>query len=58
MTKQVPPFGLRLPPGWREAIKAEAKKNHRSMNAEFIAAIETAFRVKGIALPEEATAEK
>lgn len=43
-------FVIRLPDGWRGAIKAEAKKTHRSMNAEIIAAIETAMRIKGVQL--------
>lgn len=41
---------VRLPDGWRDTIKAEAKKAHRSMNAEIIAAIETAMRIKGVQL--------
>ncbi len=41
---------LRLPVGWREVVKAEAKKGHRSMNAEILAAIETAMRIKGVQL--------
>lgn len=43
-------FMVRLPDGWRDTIKAEAKKAHRSMNAEIIAAIETAMRIKGVQL--------
>lgn len=43
-------FQLRLPNGWRDAIKAEAKKNHRPMNSEILAAIETAMRIKGVKL--------
>ncbi len=43
-------FLLRLPDGWRDTIKAEAKKNHRPMNSEIIAAIETAFQAKGVQL--------
>lgn len=50
-------FLCRLPNGWRDAIRDEATRNHRSMNAEVTACLETAFRVKGIALPE-ASAEK
>lgn len=41
-------YMLRLPNGWREAIKAEAKRSHRSMNSEIVAAIEAALRGKGI----------
>ena len=43
-------FQLRLPKGWREQIKQEAAKNHRPMNSEIIAAIETAMRIKGVQL--------
>lgn len=43
-------YMLRLPDGWRDTIKTEAKKAHRSMNAEIIAAIETAMRIKGVQL--------
>ena len=46
---------LRLPHSWREVIKAEAGKNHRSMNSEIICAIETAMKIKGVSL-EQATA--
>lgn len=41
---------VRFPDGWRDTIKVEAAKNHRSMNAEIIAAIETAMRIKGVQL--------
>ena len=43
-------YMLRLPIGWRDTIKSEAKKGHRSMNAEIVAAIETAMRIKGVQL--------
>lgn len=43
-------FIIRLPDGWRDAMKAEAVRNRRSMNAEFLAAIETAMRIKGVQL--------
>lgn len=43
-------YMLRLPKGWRDAVKDEAKKGHRSMNAEILAAIETAMRIKGVQL--------
>ena len=43
-------YMLRLPDGWRDTIKEEAKRTHRSMNAEIIAAIETAMRIKGVQL--------
>jgi hypothetical protein len=31
-------------------VKDEARKSHRTMNAEILAAIETAMRVKGVQL--------
>lgn len=43
-------FMMRLPDGWRDAIKVEAARNHRSMNAEILAAIEVAMRIKGVQL--------
>lgn len=43
-------YMLRLPRGWRDVVKEEAKKGHRSMNAEILAAIETAMRIKGVNL--------
>ncbi|UFS67753.1 Arc family DNA-binding protein [Paracoccus denitrificans] len=43
-------FMMRLPDGWRDAIKMEAKRSHRSMNAEILAAIEVAMRIKGVQL--------
>lgn len=48
--RNVDKYMLRLPDGWRKAIKAEAAKGRRSMNAEIIAAIETAMRIKGVPL--------
>ena len=47
---------VRLPDGWRERIKLEATKNHRSMNAEILSAIEFAMCDKGVKL--DATEQK
>lgn len=33
-------FMLRLPDGWREALKNRAGKNRRSLNSEILAALE------------------
>lgn len=44
-------FMTRLPDGWRAAIKKEAAKNRRTMNAEILMAIEVAMRIKGVGLP-------
>lgn len=53
--KNVDKYMLRLPDGWRDQIKVEAGKSYRSMNAEIIAAIETAMRIKGVQLVTIAT---
>ncbi|OWJ74341.1 hypothetical protein CDV52_18080 [Haematobacter missouriensis] len=50
MHRNADKYMLRLPDGWRDLLKTEAKKSHRSMNAEIIAAIETAMRIKGVQL--------
>lgn len=50
MPQEQDKYLLRLPDGWRDAIKVEAKKNHRAMNSEILAAIETAMRIKGVPL--------
>lgn len=34
-------YMLRLPDGWRDAIKAAAARNRRSMNQEILAALES-----------------
>ncbi|WP_191569528.1 Arc family DNA-binding protein [Paracoccus yeei] len=43
-------FIIRLPDGWRDVMKAEATRNRRSMNAEFVDAIAVAMRIKGVQL--------
>lgn len=43
-------FIIRLPDGWRDVMKAEAARNRRSMNAEFVDAIAVAMRIKGVQL--------
>lgn len=40
-------YMLRLPDGWRAAIKARAVKNHRSMNNEILAALEGVVTAAG-----------
>jgi hypothetical protein len=41
--KQLPPYGLRIPPDLKEAIQKAAKTNNRSMHAEIIARLEKSF---------------
>lgn len=48
--QQADKFVVRLPHGWRDAIKAEAGKNRRSMNSEIVDAIFTALAAKGVQL--------
>lgn len=53
MPKHPERYMLRLPDGWREKIKEIARAEHRSMNAEIVAAIQTAMRIKGVHLDAE-----
>lgn len=57
-TRESDKFMMRLPDGWRGMIKDEARKNHRTMNAEILSAIELAMRVKGVHLESGIAAEK
>lgn len=43
MAREDPHFRLRVPPGLRERIADEAKRNNRSMNAEIVARLEKSF---------------
>lgn len=45
-------FVVRLPAGWRDAIRGEAKRARRSMNSEIVAAIEAAMAAKGIQIAD------
>lgn len=45
-------YMLRLPDGWRAAIKARAVKNHRSMNNEILAALEGVVTAAGVILAD------
>lgn len=39
-SRQADQYVVRLPDGWRDAIKARAAVNRRSMNQEILAALE------------------
>lgn len=41
--KQVPPYGLRLPPDLKERVQEAAKAANRSMNAEIVARLGASF---------------
>lgn len=57
-SRQLDQYVLRLPDGWRDTIKSEAKKNYRPMNGEILAAIEAYFRVRGVFLAPTSNNEK
>lgn len=40
-------YMLRLPAGWRGTLKDLAKKNHRTLNSEILAALESVVRAAG-----------
>ena len=41
--KQIPPFGLRMPPDLKERVSRAAERNNRSMNAEIVATLEEKY---------------
>lgn len=43
LTRNIAPFGLRMPPDLKERVEAAAKANNRSMNAEIVAVLEEKF---------------
>jgi hypothetical protein len=45
MSRDINPFGLRMPPELRERLEASSKASGRSMNAELVARLEQSFRV-------------
>lgn len=49
-SRQSDQFTVRMPDGWRDAIKVAARKERISMNSFLVNAIETAMRVKGVSL--------
>jgi hypothetical protein len=49
---------LEVLPGLKERLRAVAERNHRSMVAEAVVALERHVRAEEAAFPEEATAQK
>lgn len=43
MSRDDDKYMLRLPDGWRDAIKVRAARNRRSMNQEILTALASAF---------------
>lgn len=48
--KQIPPFGLRMPPALKDRVQQAAAQNNRSMNAEIIARLEYALSAEADSL--------
>lgn len=45
MSRDITPFALRMPPEMRLCIEESAKANHRSLNAEILARLETTIEL-------------
>lgn len=43
LTRDIAPFGVRMPPDLKERVAAAAKANNRSMNAEIVAVLEEKY---------------
>jgi len=43
LTRDIAPFGVRMPPDLKERVQAAAKANSRSMNAEIVATLEEKY---------------
>lgn len=44
LTRDIAPFGVRMPANLKERIQTAAKSNNRSMNQEIVARLEATFR--------------
>lgn len=49
MSRDIAPFGLRMPPEMKSTIEAAAQRNGRSMNAEIVARLEASLKAAHIA---------
>lgn len=45
MSREINPFGLRMPPGLREELEAAAEMSGRSLNAEAVTRLQQSFEV-------------
>lgn len=43
LTRDIAPFGVRMPPDLKERVSAAAKSNGRSMNAEIVSTLEREY---------------
>lgn len=48
MTRDVNPFGLRMPPELKEELEVLAEQNRRSLNAEIIVRLEESVKREGL----------
>ncbi len=47
MTKQIVPYGLRMPPEVKEQLEKLAEQNRRSLNAEIVVRLEQSIKQEG-----------
>lgn len=47
MSRDITPFGLRMPSDLKAQVDAAAEKNGRSINAECVARLQESFELKG-----------
>jgi hypothetical protein len=57
MSRDINPFGLRMPPALKEEIEAAARESGRSLNAEIVSRLEDSLRVDVPRLKEFLRAE-
>lgn len=53
MSREIAPFGVRMPPKLKEQLLELAQENHRSLNAEVVARLERSVRLEQAGAPEE-----
>ncbi len=52
MTRQINPFGLRMPPELKEAIQASADKSRRSLNAEVVLRLQRSLEMEPLIMAD------
>ncbi|HHK0933659.1 TPA: Arc family DNA-binding protein [Pseudomonas aeruginosa] len=63
LIRNINPFGLRMQPALRAKVEEAASQNHRSLNAEIVARLESSFDldsnidrpVRGVSISEDGT---
>lgn len=54
MSREIAPFGVRMPPKLKEQLLELAQENRRSLNAEVVARLERSVRAEQVGGPEPA----